>query len=401
MQYSLDLSESEENSITESKIQDGVKITYRVGEFWTNRQRQANAIHEISYRACFKPQLPDYFILKYTKPGDVVYDPFGGRGTTTVQAAIRGRKVIHNDVNPLSALLTSPRLAVPSLSEIESRLQDIDFRSLHESDIDLTMFYHEKTLQEILSLREYFARRRVEGQFDAIDSWLSMVATNRLTGHSTGFFSVYSFPPNLAVSQKSQERINRQRNQVPPYRNTSQIIMKKSKSLQSELNTEIRHNLQEAYRSAKFYSYPANLSGEIPSNHVSLTVTSPPFLDIVQYSEDNWLRCWFNSIDTEEVSTKITMTRDPEVWGKYMMSVLQELYRLTKPNGYVAFEVGEVRNQSIYLDEVIVPIARRVGFSVSEVMINSQSFTKTSNLWGVKNNKSGTNTNRIVVLNKS
>ena len=28
------------------------------GEFWTAMQRQAAAIHEVSYRACFKPQLP-------------------------------------------------------------------------------------------------------------------------------------------------------------------------------------------------------------------------------------------------------------------------------------------------------------------------------------------------------
>ena len=34
-------------------------------EFWTNKQRQACSIHEVSYRACFKPQLPKYFIDKY------------------------------------------------------------------------------------------------------------------------------------------------------------------------------------------------------------------------------------------------------------------------------------------------------------------------------------------------
>ena len=36
-------------------------------EFWTNKQRQACSIHEVSYRACFKPQLPKYFIDKYDK----------------------------------------------------------------------------------------------------------------------------------------------------------------------------------------------------------------------------------------------------------------------------------------------------------------------------------------------
>src|SRR5690349_7507996 len=53
-----------------------------VNEFWTAKQRQVHSLHEISYRACFKPQLPRFFIERLTNPGDKVYDPFMGRGTT-------------------------------------------------------------------------------------------------------------------------------------------------------------------------------------------------------------------------------------------------------------------------------------------------------------------------------
>ena len=41
-----------------------------------------------------------------------------------------------------------------------------------------------------------------------MDDWIRMVALNRLTGHSAGFFSVYTLPPNQAVSVKSQRKIN-------------------------------------------------------------------------------------------------------------------------------------------------------------------------------------------------
>jgi hypothetical protein len=34
------------------------------------------------------------------------------------------------------------------------------------------------------------------------------------------------------------------------------------------------------------------------------------------------------------------------------------------------------------------------------VIVNQQSFTKTANIWGVSNNRKGTNTNRIVFLQK-
>src|SRR5215468_3116983 len=55
-----------------------------VNEFWTSKQRAASSLHEISYRACFKPQLPRFFAERLTTAQDTVYDPFLGRGTTTI-----------------------------------------------------------------------------------------------------------------------------------------------------------------------------------------------------------------------------------------------------------------------------------------------------------------------------
>src|SRR5579863_4027599 len=66
---------------TSVALQEGA-IAYFVNEFWTSGQRQAHSIHEVSYRACFKPQLPEFFIERLTECGDCVYDPFSGRGTT-------------------------------------------------------------------------------------------------------------------------------------------------------------------------------------------------------------------------------------------------------------------------------------------------------------------------------
>jgi hypothetical protein len=36
--------------------------TYRkyINEYWTSKQRDASSLHEVSYRACFKPQLPRF-----------------------------------------------------------------------------------------------------------------------------------------------------------------------------------------------------------------------------------------------------------------------------------------------------------------------------------------------------
>ena len=93
-----------------------------INEYWTSGQRQANSLHEISYRACFKPQLPEFFIQRLTSEGDGVYDPFMGRGTTPLEALLMGRKPMGNDINPLSQVLLSPRLNPPSIKQIVERL---------------------------------------------------------------------------------------------------------------------------------------------------------------------------------------------------------------------------------------------------------------------------------------
>lgn len=377
----------------------GVTVRKLTGEFWTSRQRQASSLHEISYRACFKPQLPRFFINLLTRKGDIVYDPFSGRGTTVIEAALLGREIIANDVNPLSRIMTEPRFSPPSIPAVEKRLASVP-AGRDGADIDLSMFYHRDTESELVSLRTYLQNRKKSCRDDMIDRWIEMVATNRLTGHSKGFFSVYTLPPNQAVSQKSQQRINAKRRQEPEYRATHRIILNKTKSLLRTVSNADIKNLVQAGKKAVLLTGDARKTPLIRDESVQLTVTSPPFLDIVQYRQDNWLRCWFNGLEADTVGREITMARTVDEWTLVMGAVFTELYRITRPGGFVAFEVGEVRKKTIRLEEHVVPLGLAAGFACPSVIINQQHFTKTSNIWGVGNMASGTNTNRIVVFKK-
>jgi DNA modification methylase len=371
------------------------------GEFWTAKQRQASPIHEISYRACFKPQLPAYFITRLTQPGDTVYDPFSGRGTTAVEAALLGRRVIANDVNPLSAILTRPRLELSDPDAIATRLAEIHLRANASVTLDLSMFFQSDTLHEIVSLRRYLRDKHANGSEDATDRWIRMVATNRLTGHSPGFFSVYTLPPNQATSAENQIKINRKLTQNPEYRDTRALILKKSRQLQGKLDADEKQRLRASAANALFLTGAAATTPQISNDSIQLIVTSPPFLDVVQYAQDNWLRCWFNGLDAGEIALHLTMSRTIDEWNAQMARVFAELYRITKRHGWVAFEVGEVRKGKIRLEEHVVPLGAAAGFTCEAVLINQQRFTKTANIWGVGNNRLGTNTNRIVVFRKS
>lgn len=368
-------------------------VPYLTNEFWTAGQRQAHSIHEISYRACFKAQLPEFFIARLTKPDDIVFDPFMGRGTTPLQAAMMQRQAFGNDVNPLSVLLTRPRLRAISLQAVDAALKSVDWSRGEIEREDLLAFYHPATLRKLEALRLWIAERAPfdVDEVDPVADWIRMVAINRLSGHSSGFFSGRSMPPNQAVSIKAQLRINEKLGILPPERDVAAVILKKSRSLLRDgcAPGQVRSSLHTGIA----WEVPG-----IPDGVVNLTVTSPPFLDIVQYAADNWLRCWFAGIDPNAIAIDLHRTED--AWTEMVRRVLVEQARILCPGGYVAFEVGEVRNGKVLLERLVWQAAEGLPFERLGVMVNDQAFTKTANCWGVANGLKGTNSNRIALLQR-
>ncbi len=368
-------------------------IPYFVNEFWTARQRQGHSLHEVSYRACFKAQLPEFFISRLTKPGEAVHDPFMGRGTTPIQAALMGRRPVGNDINPLSSLLARPRLNPPRLIDVAERLRIVPWQTERTGPSELLAFYHPETLTKLLALQAWLLERVPLDcpNPDPIDDWIRMVAINRLSGHSPGFFSGRSMPPNQAVSAKAQEKINIKLGVRPPSRDVAAVILKKTRTLLSD-------GCPPLHPAAILTTGPAAATSAIADGSISLVVTSPPFLDVVQYAADNWLRCWFAGIDIENVN--IAMHKDEAAWTVMVRETLSEQARILRRGGHIAFEVGEVRGGKVLLERLVWKAAEGLPFERLGVVVNDQLFTKTANCWGVSNNKGGTNTNRIVLLRR-
>ena len=367
------------------------------GEFWTARQRQSHSIHHsVSYRASFKPELPSYFINRFLeKKGSVVMDPFGGRGTTAIQANLEGHTAIHNDVNPLSLFLAGSRQEIPSIDKIEKKLNSISLdENIPEEEMDeeLLNFYHRDTLKEIKNLKKVIQEDKSPEM-----NMIALAALSRLHGHSPGFFSVYSFP-QFSVTPQAQKKNNLKRNLVPEYRVVKPRIIHK-------LKRDLKNPVPEYY-----HRYSANnmyinrnaanlgLDGEF----VDLVVTSPPFLDKVDYNQDNWLRHWFLDIDTTATAAGISIFKTVNEWRMFISRVIREAAGVIKPGGYFVMEVGEVMKNGkvIPLDETVVEASRDSGLEWFETVVNVQNFTKLSNCWNVSNNTKGTNSNRCVVLRK-
>ncbi len=119
-----------------------------------------------------------------------------GRGTSVLQAALMGRGAIGSDANPLSLLLTRPRLRPPSLCDIEARLAAAPWGRGEIERVDLLAFYHPETLREICALRRYLMGEAIISLGPALPRNSSYLPGS----HSTALFGIALSNRNLAVS---------------------------------------------------------------------------------------------------------------------------------------------------------------------------------------------------------
>ena len=65
---------------------------------WSFPDRGSWATHDGGYRGNWSPDIPRNVMLRYTRPGDLVLDPFVGGGTTAIEAKLVGRDCVALDI---------------------------------------------------------------------------------------------------------------------------------------------------------------------------------------------------------------------------------------------------------------------------------------------------------------
>ena len=96
--------------------------------------RWGHSMHTMcSYHGMFPAKVAHYFIQRYSRPGDLVLDPFSGRGTVPLQARVEGRHTVSNDLNPLAYVLSRAKAHPPTWNAMDTFLQRIE-TAYHRAD---------------------------------------------------------------------------------------------------------------------------------------------------------------------------------------------------------------------------------------------------------------------------
>ncbi|MES2680106.1 MAG: DNA methyltransferase [Bacteroidota bacterium] len=375
---------------------------------WANgKSREHDAWHGMcSYLGAFPPALANYFIRYFSEKGDIVFDPFAGRGTTPLEARLLNRKSLATDLNPIALALCHAKNASLTKEEIFARIDELERKcdvTLYQQEAyaqaeEVHLIFHPRTLSELVYLR-----RKLLKSENQVDRYLIGIALGVLHGGerlngTSGYASIdmpntFSMSPDYVRKFVQSNQLNRfYRNVFGLLREKTERLYKKHSGIKQS-GAVIRANARKLSEIPELMPY---------HKKVSLVLTSPPYLGIVNYAKQNWIRSWFMNEDPIKVSADLDDDLNLEEWVKFSKDVVTELKKFIKRDGVVVFVIGDVAKSKTS----VIPLAREFARMVREEKIFENVWCindaisdtdKTTRIWaGTKGN--ATATDRIVFL---
>jgi DNA modification methylase len=375
--------------------------TTSAGPLWhVASVRWGHSMHTMcSYHGMFPAKVAHYFIQRYSRPGHLVVDPFSGRGTVPLQARVEGRRTISNDLNPLGYVLSQAKANPPTWVAVTALLDKLeaDYKAVTESEPDesedITMLFSRGTLKQLCYLRRYLLRHGLEkwspeelmiaGSLAGI-----MHGAHRRDG-SSQYLSI-SMPNTFSMSPSYVKKFIREKNLVPPDQDVFERIRDKLARLYLD-SIEGPAGRTYAQDAAKLLT-----DKTIKPGTVDLIVTSPPYLQVVNYGTANWIRLWL--LGVEEVGRDrgrgrllINEVLDHQhtylSYKKFMHRILVGVERSLKPNGVAAIVIGDVvepgKDRVPLAEQLWAEIGERTGLERIQLIEDHLAVDKkVSRIWG-------------------
>ena len=226
------------------------------------------------YPAKFPPQLPHSILEEFGKPGDVVFDPFCGSGTTLAEARLLGYDAIGVDVNGLSTLLSKVK-ATP-LTDDEIKQAKAFIAAITDDELSWQFNRPSIVVKEIEG-RDHWFQYNVAEEITFILQRIDDIESKNVQD----FFKIVLSSIIVRVSNQESDTRFAAKNKDIPDNFTLALFIKRSGVY---LKRIVKFSKEVAKNTTlKVYNADSRCLTMIPSESVDIIITSPPYANTYDY----------------------------------------------------------------------------------------------------------------------
>lgn len=336
-----------------------------------------------------------------------MFDPFSGRGTTLLEARLAKRRPIASDLNPLAVAITRAKnvsVAVPDiLARIAELEQNFDLPLyLPEANVqpeDIQLIYHPHSLAQLCFLRRHLVRSTNDVDVFLVGLVLGIMHGGERKDGSSPYASIdmpntFSMSPSYVRRYVQQHRLRK----VP--RDIFELLRNRVRHLmrgglpQGESGVAVQANVRHLTDVGELRPY---------RGQVRLVVTSPPYLNIVHYARQNWIRLWFLGESVEDVSANLDDDLSISESVTFLEESCRQIKQFLRPeDGVLVLVIGDVvRSGKTAISparELLRRLFERGWFSYMGYLSDRvHPSSKTTRIWKATRGRA-TEVDRIIVL---
>lgn len=311
---------------------------FSIAPTWSSESTVAtdSTFHQIApYIGRMKTSMARSLIRNRSRRGDLIVDPFCGCGVVPLEAAANGRRVIAGDWNPYAVLLTRAKLFPPaSLRAADRRLRGMwklsrerfGKQDLRTVPLWVRKFFHPETLRSALAFRDACV--------DCGDDFLLACLLGILHHQRPGFLS---YPSSHLVPYLRDRKFPRRL--FPDMYDERNVLAR----LEAKVHRTFRRPPSTYTESRRVIHIDAR---EFPRiRGIRAVITSPPYMNELDYVRDNRLRLWLMERSLPEGLELGSRNRE-HAFTALLRAVCIQLAPGIERGGYFILVVGDVTRGS-------------------------------------------------------
>lgn len=315
-------------------------------ETWKKHSRMwGDKTHRIcSYVAMFPPTLANYFIKKYSVENDIVLDTFSGRGTTLLESRILGRNAYAIDLNPFAYVLTRSKSSSFLLEDILVELKNWEeaynsYKFNLNIDSDMEIYYSKTNLKQLTFIKEVYGKNWQK--LTDIQNFILAITLGLMHGpqRKNGDSIYFSLSMSNCISMS--------KNYVKNF-----ALKKRLKRPEDNIFEKIENRIRFILKSAIFCEKEAKVfyGNSLELNDYfdikpKLIFTSPPYLNIINYTQQNWIKMWLLGYDTRQKNNDIGLDDRHNInkYVEFMKEYLLSISKIMDSNSTLVLVIGDVQ----------------------------------------------------------